>query len=136
MFKWYRRAERCYAYLYDVLPRGDLPFSDWMQSFRCSEWFERGWTLQELLAPRELIFVCRSWEEEIGTRTSLSEEVKEATGIPKQALVQSWSLKDDLGSPKYSIAQVMSWASGRHTTRTEDTAYSLMGLFHISMPLL
>ena len=50
MFKWYRRAERCYAYLCDVLPRGDLPLSDWMKSFICSEWFERGWTLQELLA--------------------------------------------------------------------------------------
>ncbi len=35
-----------------------------------------------------------------------------------------------------SIAQKMSWAARRKTTRIEDQAYSLMGLFQVNMPLL
>jgi hypothetical protein len=36
----------------------------------------------------------------------------------------------------YSIAERMSWAAGRETTRPEDRAYSLLGIFGINMPLL
>ncbi|KAG4439354.1 hypothetical protein IFR05_005166 [Cadophora sp. M221] len=35
-----------------------------------------------------------------------------------------------------SVAQKMSWASKRTTTRVEDVAYSLMGLFGVHMPML
>ncbi|PMD43062.1 hypothetical protein L207DRAFT_631224 [Hyaloscypha variabilis F] len=36
----------------------------------------------------------------------------------------------------FSVAQRMSWASERETTRSEDLAYSLMGLFNVNMPIL
>jgi hypothetical protein len=54
MFKWYQAAAQCYAYLSDfeeVICEG----SRWHPSFRDSLWFTRGWTLQELLAPREML---------------------------------------------------------------------------------
>lgn len=136
MFKWYRKADTCYAYLYDVPARGDAAAVEWVNKFGASEWFTRGWTLQELLAPSKLAFVCEDWEEEIGTRASLSYEVSHVTGIPETPLIHGWSMKDQFGASQYTIAQLMSWASDRHTTLVEDAAYSLMGLFSINMPLL
>lgn len=136
MFRWYRRAERCYAYLCDVPARSTHNFSDWMKVLRSSEWFSRGWTLQELLAPHKLAFVCFRWKEEIGTRESLSHEIGEITSIPGKALINGWSMKDEFGGTEFTVAQIMSWASKRRTTRVEDMAYPLMGLFRINMPLL
>ena len=89
--------------------------------FRNSRWFRRGWTLQELLAPRKLIFFSRSWMS-LGTRTNLWTHVSAATGI-----------KHEIGWEVASVAQKMSWASKRETTRSEDSAYSLMGLFGVNM---
>jgi hypothetical protein len=139
MFKWYQDAEVCYAYLADVdacVERRDpFPIS-WSESFRddviCameSRWFTRGWTLQELLAPVELVFLSKSWEE-IGTRDELAAIVAGITGI-------KWSALDNYGTwGLYSVAQRMSWAASRQTTRIEDEAYCLMGLFGVNMPLL
>ena len=54
MYKWYANAEVCLAYLADVEARD-------LNSFKQSEWFLRGWTLQELLAPRTVVFLARDW---------------------------------------------------------------------------
>jgi hypothetical protein len=136
MFSWYRKAECCYAYLNDVPARGDHEASTWTRLFKASKWFTRGWTLQEMLAPHKLIFVCDNWREDVGTRASLSAEISQATRIPGQPLINGWSLQDAFGGTQYTIAQVLSWASTRETTRIEDVAYSLMGLLRINMPLL
>lgn len=136
MFDWYRRAKICYAYLCDVEAKGERNRSEWLSVFKRSTWFTRGWTLQELLAPRELMFVCADWEEDIGPRWKLCDEVSEITKVPVKPLAWTWSLRDEFGEKQFTIAQVMSWASERQVTRVEDTAYSLMGLFHINMPLL
>lgn len=113
-----------------------LDEAGWTRTFKRSAWFTRGWTLQELLAPRDLTFLCLDWKQEIGSRTSLSQEVSEVTKIPEKALTNGWSLKDEFGALQFTVAQIMSWASARETSRVEDTAYSLMGLFRINMPLL
>lgn len=136
MFNWYRRADRCYAYLSDVPSRGDSDIAEWTTTFKRSGWFTRAWTLSELLAPRQLTFVCRNWEHEIGTRQSLDKEISDITRIPKKILTDGWALKDEFGGSLVTVAQIMSWASSRCSTRVEDTAYSLMGLFRINMPLL
>jgi hypothetical protein len=125
MFNWYQAADICYAYLSDV----EEVFVDGIcshPSFRESRWFTRGWTLQELLSPREVLFLGRNWNE-IGTRSDLVDEITTATGIPHDAYT---------ALEAFSVAQRMSWASKRETTRIEDMAYCLLGVFGVNMPLL
>ncbi|KAI0872436.1 heterokaryon incompatibility protein-domain-containing protein [Hypoxylon argillaceum] len=134
MFSWYRDAAICYAYLEDVdgeqvigasIAVRDSPFS---VSFSKSRWFRRGWTLQELLAPSLVVFYSADWSA-IGSREELKDTIAQVTSIEA----------DFLGNGKFeecSIAQRMSWASGRETTRIEDQAYCLLGLFGVNMPLL
>ena len=125
MFSWYRDSEICYVYLDDVelLSVGIVP-----DSLEQSRWFTRGWTLQELIAPDEVVFFDANWKE-LGSRKSLIKLISRVTGIDAPFFIHRI-----LGS--YSIAQRMSWASRRCTTRLEDEAYCLMGLFGVSMPLL
>ncbi|EHK95976.1 putative Vegetative incompatibility protein HET-E-1 [Glarea lozoyensis 74030] len=132
MFRWYRDATKCYVYMPDV----SRPHSDsangvsesWESTFRKSEWFTRGWTLQELLAPASVDFFSKEGEF-LGNKTSLERHVCERTGIPVNAL---------RGSPlsEFSITERMSWAASRETYRQEDKAYSLLGIFDVHMPLI
>jgi hypothetical protein len=126
MYQWYENSTVCYAYLCDVLT-ADTP--DTLQSsFRHSVWFTRGWTLQELIASPKVIFYSSSWDE-LGTKETLTELVSTITGIHVDAL-KGTSLDN------FTIATRMSWASKRSTTRIEDTAYCLLGLFGVYMPML
>ena len=124
MFHWYSSAKVCYAYLSDV-PSGGVDHRAADSAFRRSRWFTRGWTLQEMLAPRHLEFLSAGWEI-IGTKDTLSDVITERTGIPDSM----WRWQDA------SVAAKMSWASGRDCSRLEDQAYSLLGLFGINMPLI
>jgi hypothetical protein len=128
MFAWYSKAKVCYVYLSDVedQPPDQLEPLD---LFRKSRWFTRGWTLQELLAPANLIFYSKTWTE-IGTKNALAILISEITGIDSLCLHQQKRIE------RYSVAQRMSWAANRSTTREEDMAYCLLGLFNINMPLL
>ncbi|ROT41589.1 HET-domain-containing protein [Sodiomyces alkalinus F11] len=124
MFQWYRDAAVCFAYLSDV----QCPEGQPSVTFEQSRWFTRGWTLQELLAPKSLEFLDGSWRH-FGSRASLVDRVSQRTRIPLQVLVLGeWS--------RSCIAQRMSWAAGRQTTRPEDIAYCLLGIFGVNMPLL
>ncbi|KAL2067538.1 hypothetical protein VTL71DRAFT_1963 [Oculimacula yallundae] len=123
MFEWYRRAEVCYAYLSDVDSSIFLK-SAVEQDFKRSAWFTRGWTLQELLAPQWVEFYDINWQE-IGTKSSLAPLIKSITGIS-----HLFNYADA------SIAQKMCWASLRQTTRVEDQAYCLLGIFGVHMPPL
>lgn len=84
--------------------------------------------MQELLAPRTVEFYTAEWEE-IGTKAALAAEISDATGIPVRIL-RGGKLSS------CNVAERLSWASARKTTRVEDMAYSLLGLFGINMPLL
>ncbi|EIW54530.1 uncharacterized protein TRAVEDRAFT_74555 [Trametes versicolor FP-101664 SS1] len=115
MFRWYQEAVVCYAYLHDVPDRFDatsptLDDDDLQQSFVDSAYFTRGWTLQELLAPRLLFFVSHDWTV-IGTKHSWAPAIHRATGIDLEA-------------------------SRRRTSRPEDRAYSLVGIFGVSLVTL
>ncbi|KAE8154579.1 heterokaryon incompatibility protein-domain-containing protein [Aspergillus avenaceus] len=132
MFRWYRNAAVCYAYLEDVSKSGNA--SEWKSALKNSLWFTRGWTLQELLAPRELVLFGEGWSR-LDTRANLAEEISKITGIDKRFLDTGKNmLPPDLGQA--SIAQRMSWASSRKTTRKEDEAYCLLGIFGVNMPLI
>jgi hypothetical protein len=128
MYAWYENATVCYVYLFDV-PDGSQPELDQQQVLRQSRWFTRGWTLQELLAPSKVVFYSRNWTL-LGTKKALAHLISDVTGIDQLCLHKEKRLD------QYSIAQRMSWAAQRSTTREEDVAYCLLGLFNINMPLL
>lgn len=123
MFKWYQEAAVCYTYLPDVVTSGQ---SKALGAFEDSEWFERGWTLQELLAPRTMKFFDKNWLA-MGTRSQLSTEIGRITGIEASFLDGSETFRTA------SIATRMSWQARRRTTEEEDIAYSLLGIMGVSL---
>ena len=131
MFDWYEQAAICYVYLSDVR---DLYESSDRDEFVNSRWFVRGWTLQELIAPPDVAFFDSNWSY-ITKRSSAATRLGKITGIGEAVLRSD---RGNLGAvlQGYSVAQRLAWASGRHTTRLEDQAYSLLGLFGVNMPLL
>lgn len=132
MFRWYASAETCYAYLEDVY--NDANRMGAFENFAKSGWFTRGWTLQELIAPKDVQFFDRKWNF-ITRRTDKSVFIQDITGIPKELLQNATPVTAEVLS-QYSIAARISWAADRITTRLEDRAYSLLGLLQVNMPLL
>lgn len=134
MFQWYRDAKICYVYLSDFEP---LPFrlsekerlSQIGARLRQCRYFTRGWTLQELIAPKKMEFFDRDWNF-IGGKEDLLFHLSSVTNIERAIL------QDSSGLRSIPIARKMSWAAKRETTRLEDRAYSLLGIFDINMPLL
>ncbi len=115
MFKWYKQAHCCYAYLYDLSDaKGTAEKLD-----KC-RWFTRGWTLQEMLAAQNLRFYDRNWVFQ-GSKASLIERISNITGVDTRAL-RGGNLRF------FSVARKMSWASNRETTREEDMAYCLVSM--------
>ena len=127
MYLWYTLAHVCYAFLPDVPAKEDHVSAG--SCFRKSRWFTRGWTLQELIAPVDVRFLSMEWMF-IGSKDSLADLVVDITKIQHDALLNLGSLDE------FSIAQRLSWAAERQTTRVEDRAYSLLGIFDINMPTL
>ncbi|KAI6380654.1 hypothetical protein MCOR25_001589 [Pyricularia grisea] len=146
MFRWYLEAAFCYAYLadvtsplvdkYDTAPTtegsghdGKVVATSPYHIYQTCRWFTRGWTLQELIAPREVIFFDAKWRR-IGSKSEDLSAIEKITGIGRRFLQDVEELQ------RASVAQRMSWASKRRTTRREDRAYCLLGIFGINMPLL
>ncbi|KIM98685.1 hypothetical protein OIDMADRAFT_66246, partial [Oidiodendron maius Zn] len=126
MYRWYYKAKICYAFLADVYWTDDA--AEIEGRFNSSRWFTRGWTLQELIAPRTIVFFSNDWRS-LGTKSQLTSVLSVVTGIDPGYLA-------DKDVRLASISKRMSWASSRKTTRTEDIAYCLLGIFDIHMPLL
>lgn len=124
MYEWYRLADVCYVYLEDV-PDDDVPGTE-ESRFPTSKWHRRGWTLQELIAPKRVVFLTQSWRF-YGTKLGLASLLERISGIPSEVLVGLTPLDS------VSVARRMSWAARRETTRVEDRAYSLMGIFGVHM---
>ncbi|CZR64700.1 uncharacterized protein PAC_14599 [Phialocephala subalpina] len=148
MFQWYRLSKICYAYLEDVsvedLAKCHVPDDNHMSSdeegafyqskFAQSRWFQRGWTLQELIAPSRIEFYSSDWNY-LGSSLELLNAIVMVTGITNTVLSSEESVKMR-SLQEASIAQRMSWAAKRKTTRVEDEAYCLMGIFGVHIPLL
>ena len=116
MYRWYQTSAVCFAFLSDVGAIAQM---------ESSEWFTRGWTLQELIAPKQVVFYNRDWKY-LCTRERSSTALSKWTGIDLGVL----SGQKPLSS--CSVAQRMSWASKRVTTRFEDRAYCLMGILTLT----
>ncbi|KAJ5836566.1 HET-domain-containing protein [Penicillium robsamsonii] len=121
MFRWYQQAQVCYVYLADM-------DEDVNQMASC-RWFTRGFTLQELIAPGNVVFFSRNWVR-LGSKMDLCDAISDITGIGVEYLCQYRELECA------SIAQRMSWAANRQTSRPEDISYCLLGIFSVNMPLL
>ncbi|KAI1264131.1 hypothetical protein F5Y18DRAFT_85247 [Xylariaceae sp. FL1019] len=128
MFQWYANSERCFVYLSDVsAPRHmqSQAVSIWESSFCESRWLTRGWTLQELLAPKSVNFYSRE-NELLGNKNTLAECIHRATGIPQEALRGAHL-------PSFSVKERLQWAERRNTRKIEDKAYCLLGIFGVYM---
>ncbi|KAF1988157.1 HET-domain-containing protein [Aulographum hederae CBS 113979] len=130
MFRWYQNSTKCYVYLADVSSRKRKAIdrcseSTWEPAFRDSKWFTRGWTLQELIAPRSVEFFSKE-DEKLGDRKSLEQQLRDITGIPIHAL---------RGEPlsHFNANERITWAARRITKLEEDKAYCLLGIFDVSM---
>ena len=132
MYRWYENSRICYAYLHDVhgssFPTA-LNNEKYPNSMGWPEWFSRGWTLQEMIAPRNVQFFNKDWHP-IGDKRTLAPILESITRVPQHIL------KEGLSSNHPCVAQIMSWAANRTTTRVEDRAYSIMGLLDVNMPML
>lgn len=135
MYEWYRNAHVCLAYLWDVNTPKD---SD---DFQNSVWFKRGWTLQELLAPRTVIFLAQDWRV-LGYKGSLLEQTSDPTlngmtrldakiagitGIPEE-VIHNYEQSQGL-----TVEEKLRWMEERHTTRPEDNSYCLLGILNAKM---
>jgi Heterokaryon incompatibility protein (HET) len=150
MFRWYKNAAICYAYLSDardddVPPERRVRFGSNVDDRRrydpafeleasekllsACRWFQRGWTLQELIAPPRIVFYSQNWYR-LGPRPHLETLLSSITGINRLVIAHYDSLS------AICIAERMSWAARRKTTRREDIAYCLLGIFDVNMPLL
>jgi len=128
MFRWYEQSAICFVHLADV-EKVDID-NDPDSAFQACRWLTRGWTLQELLAPTKLVFYDSEWQA-IGDRSLMAEHIQRRTAIPVEYLAEP---RQDFRRAR--VGQRMSWASDRNTTRKEDLAYCLFGVFDINMPLL
>ncbi|KAI0472809.1 heterokaryon incompatibility protein-domain-containing protein [Xylariaceae sp. FL0804] len=126
MYMWYSRAAVCLVYL-----------SDWQgTSLGECRWFRRGWTLQELIASCHATFYNSEWTC-IGDKDGAnSETLAQITGIDHDLLLCTHAHDIRHRLSRMSVCQRMSWASRRTTTRIEDEAYCLLGIFDLHMPLL
>lgn len=130
MFAWYAGAKKAVVYLEDVhCEEVSVEGSDEQSTFASSEWFTRGWTLQELIAPREVVFYNSGWIP-LGSKSSLCGMLSEITSIPAEVL------RGERSHLSCSVAQRMYWAANRETTVVEDQAYSLLGIFDVNLPLI
>lgn len=100
MYQWYAMAEVCYAYMSDV----DMTGERYWEQFRNSRWFTRAWTLQELLAPKKVVFYDKHWNR-LGclSEPAYAKIISEVTGISIDMLMHKAELED------FSIAQQRIW---------------------------
>ncbi|KAM5543070.1 hypothetical protein V8D89_003454 [Ganoderma adspersum] len=128
MFRWYACAEVCFAHLKDVT--GDCDVKARCSAFETARWHSRGWTLQELITPSLVLFVSEDWKTIFGNKVELAPLLERVTDVSLQVL------RREVHPSAIGVAERMSWATTRSTTRVEDEAYCLMGLFGISMPTI
>ncbi|KAL2272004.1 hypothetical protein VTJ83DRAFT_1375 [Remersonia thermophila] len=135
MFSWYQLSHVCYAYLSDVHDWDEsgreYGRSELLQQLDRSRWFRRGWTLQELIAPRCVELYTANW-----TCIGKKDDDDLLPLLSRASLVDECVLGGVIPVYAMSVAKRMFWASKRETTRIEDVAYCLLGIFGINMPLL
>ncbi|KAF9471959.1 hypothetical protein BDN70DRAFT_819349, partial [Pholiota conissans] len=116
MYKWYERAAACIIYLAETQYIADI---------HLDRWFTHGWTFQELLAPNYVKFYNQDWQ---CFRSSRSQAI--VSQITKATTITDRELSRIHLAP---LSRRMQLAAAREVTHEEDTAYSLMGIFNVSI---
>ncbi|KAF5371687.1 hypothetical protein D9758_003392 [Tetrapyrgos nigripes] len=125
MFSYYQNSAVCYAYLADVWKDG--PGTSYLDhTFVKSDWFKRGWTLQELVAPEKMIFYGWNWKF-IGSKSELTDSIEHITGINAAVL------QGTIPVHAVDIRERLEWIAGRETTQAADRAYCLLGILGLEM---
>ncbi|KAG1875820.1 hypothetical protein F4604DRAFT_1581727, partial [Suillus subluteus] len=140
MFRWYRNSHVCIAFLSETADLAALQLQETGKSGEkaVDAWFERGWTLQELIAPLQIKFYGANWKPLIQGSTN-DRNNRDSKVIMEKISTLTDIHMDDLESFTPGIDRVpekMLWASRRRTTRIEDRAYSLVGIFDISIMIV
>ncbi|KAJ8580601.1 WD40 repeat-like protein [Rhizopogon salebrosus TDB-379] len=124
---WYRHSALTIIYLSDVSP------SSKSGALAGSAWNKRGWTVQEFLAPKVVIFYQKDWSLYLDDRTpnhkeslTIMQELAYATSIDTRTLV---AFRPEVGGAR----EKLQWVSTRVTTLQEDIAYSLFGIFGVHL---
>ncbi|KAF2764563.1 hypothetical protein EJ03DRAFT_245340, partial [Teratosphaeria nubilosa] len=128
MFRWYQEATVCHVDM-SSSPDGSGRSLDVNASFARSRWWRRGWTLQELIAPSNVVFWDPCWNC-FGPLVNLVHLISDFTGIEQDMLLRVKSYRE------ICVGKRLSWAAERETTRIEDVAYSLLGILDVNMPNL
>jgi len=126
MYAYYQNAEICYAYLADVRTKSDMFDRPNSYGRLGTEWLWRGWTLQELLAPRSVVFFNKDWRR-IGDKHELRDEIHRKTAIPKTVVSGEQSIRN------VDVLTRMSWSVRRKTSKEQDEAYCLQGLVGVTV---
>ncbi|KAG1761434.1 hypothetical protein EDD22DRAFT_804504 [Suillus occidentalis] len=129
MFVWYHHSALTIVYLSDVPP------SSKSGALAKSAWNTRGWTVQEFIAPKVILFYQSNWTLYLDDRTpnhkksiAIMQELKNATGIGRLTVA---AFRPSMNN----VREKLHWASSRVTTRQEDIAYSLFGIFGVRLPV-
>ncbi|KAI1849710.1 hypothetical protein JX266_004659 [Neoarthrinium moseri] len=128
MYRWYKDAGVCFIYLDDLTNGSWENEREQFSAVQSCRWLTRGWTLQELIAPANCRFYASDWTF-LFTKSDWVYQLSMMLGVAQQVLVTC-------DPTTASVAQRMSWAAGRETTRSEDMAYCLLGIFDVNMPML
>ncbi|KAJ8518481.1 hypothetical protein ONZ45_g4467 [Pleurotus djamor] len=152
MFSWYRNAYVCIVYLGQSDDESDIAKDTW---------FSRGWTLQELLAPKRIQFYSRDWNKLGMINRCSNEAYKESSPNDESNPESDPKLHgEDLGSESQLLKNIsrvsyvslehlikplspcpelapvaFRYISIRETTRPEDISYCLLGLLDVQMPI-
>ncbi|OAX35513.1 hypothetical protein K503DRAFT_858570 [Rhizopogon vinicolor AM-OR11-026] len=126
VYRWYYNSDICIVHLAE---------SETIKDMMRDEWTRRGWTLQELLAPVNIKFFNKHWmpmtrnaNDKSTKKTEIMQKLEIATGIPHKDL---WIFQPG----PVRVDERMTWAAKRKTTRVKDVAYSLMGMFDVSLQI-
>jgi len=101
-----------------------------------SIWNTRGWTYQEYVASRVVQFYTEDWKPYLDLKLYnhkespiILSEMEQATQLPTEKLAM-------LQPGLHRVREKLYLASKRQTTRQEDIAYSLFGIFNIAIPVI
>lgn len=128
MYTWYRTSGECFIYLEDVTMAANEPVEETYAKVLRSQWWTRGWTLQELLASKNRTFFDSRWHA-IPRGPELNALIVKKSKVAAPYLFET----SGLNAP---TAERLTWLAGRATTRAEDMGYCMLGLCGVSMTLL